>query len=246
MIKRCAGLATLLAVLCAAGCGQTYGLPLGATTQARAMHQDWTIFFYAGIAVAIVVSFLIVMPLIAWRRRSDTYPPQFSRNNFWEITSTAIPVLMVIVLFGVTYFEEAAVEQLKPHPENTVNVVAFRWSWEFDYPGSNVRVVGTPQAAPQMVIPIDQTTLIHLTSRDVNHAFWIPGFLFKRDAIAGIDNYFDLRPTHLGRYLGRCAEFCGLDHALMTFSVRVVSRADYERWLRSGGSAALPAIEANR
>ncbi|MEO9170408.1 MAG: cytochrome c oxidase subunit II [Candidatus Baltobacteraceae bacterium] len=206
------------------------------------MHQDWAIFFWVGLAVAAIVSVLIIIPLFAWRRRSEEYPPQFRRNNRWEFVYTGIPVLMVIALFGVTYFKEAAVERLNPHPSTVVNVIAFRWSWEFRYPGTGISIVGTPQNAPELVLPIDETTLIHLTSQDVNHAFWIPGFLFKRDAIAGVDNYFDLQPNRVGVYRGACAEFCGLDHALMTFTVRVVSKADYARWLRSGGSAAtLPA-----
>lgn len=202
------------------------------------MHQDWTIFFYASLAVAAIVSALIIIPLFVWRRRSDEYPPQFRRNNRWEVVYTGIPVLLVIALFGVTYFKEAAVEHLSPHPANTVDVIAFRWSWEFRYQGRSITIAGTPQNPPQLVLPINRTTLIHLTSRDVNHTFWIPGFLFKRDAIAGIDNYFDLRPIHLGVYRGECAQFCGFDHALMNFTVRVVSEADYARWLRSGGSAA--------
>jgi cytochrome c oxidase subunit 2 len=53
-----------------------------------------------------------------------------------------------------------------------------------------------------------------------------------------VKNSFDLRPIRVGVYLGRCAEFCGFDHALMTFTVRVVSQADYDRWLRAGGSSA--------
>ncbi|HEY5426265.1 MAG TPA: cytochrome c oxidase subunit II [Candidatus Tumulicola sp.] len=228
----------VLAALCSAGCGRTYGLPRGATVQAQAMYQDWTIFFYAGLAVAAIVFTLILVPLVVWRRRSEAYPPQFRRNNRWEFVYTGIPILMVLALFGVTYVEEARVERLAPHPANVVDVIAFRWSWEFRYPGHPIAVVGTPQSPPALILPLGETTRIHLTSRDVNHAFWIPGFLFKRDAIAGIDNYFDLQPTHLGFFRGKCAEFCGLDHATMTFGVRVVTQNDYARWLRSGGSSA--------
>ena len=67
--------------------------------------------------------------------------------------------------------------------------------------------------------PRDQTTRIVLTSSDVNHAFWIPAFLFKRDAIPGRVTSFDLRPEQSGTYAGSCAEFCGYAHALMGFSV---------------------------
>jgi cytochrome c oxidase subunit 2 len=231
-------------LLSTAGCG-VYALPRGATTQALVMHQDWTVFTLAGSFVAIVVFALILFPLVVWRRRGDEYPPQFRRNNKLEITYTIIPLLMVIGLFAVTYHNDIIVEHLTAHPQNTIDITAFRWSWLFHYPGTAINIAGTPQAAPQMVLPIGETTRINLTSVDVNHAFWIPAFLFKRDAIAGVDNSFDLFPTRTGLYRGRCAEFCGLDHALMTFTVRVVSQEDYARWLRAGGPAKVSAKGAS-
>lgn len=239
-------LAAPAAVLCftLAGCGD-YGLPSGATDQAQTLHLDWSVFTYAGLLVAVVLIALIVGPIIVWRRRSDAFPPQFNRNNRWEIAYTVIPLLMVIGLFAFTFWNEGVVEQMAPHPANTVNVVAFQWSWRFHYLGTKIEIAGAPQAPPQMVLPVDETTRINLTSSDVNHAFWIPAFLFKRDAIAGISNHFDLRPTRLGSYLGECAEFCGLDHAMMTFNVRVVSRADFARWLRAGGSNAVLAAKGD-
>jgi cytochrome c oxidase subunit 2 len=76
-------------------------------------------------------------------------------------------------------------------------------------------------------------------SDDVVHAFWIPSFLFKRDANPGITNHFDVTPTVTGYFHGLCAEYCGLDHALMTFNVAVVPVGVYDRWIASGGHAAL-------
>lgn len=224
-----------LALMGVTGCGE-YALPLGATTQGQVMHQDWTIFFYAGLAVAVIMIGLILLPLVVWRRRSEAYPPQFRRNNRWEIVYTGIPVLMVLGLFWLTFVDEGVVQHLSAHPANSVNVIAFRWSWEFRYPGHHIDYAGTPQNPPQLVLPVNETTQIYLTSRDVNHDFWVPAFLFKRDAIAGVNNYFDLRPIHLGVFRGECAVFCGLEHAHMTFTVRVVSQAQYARWLQSGGS----------
>ncbi|MBC5810415.1 MAG: cytochrome c oxidase subunit II [Candidatus Eremiobacteraeota bacterium] len=230
--------ATTALLLPLAGCG-VYGLPNGATQQAQTMHLDWVVFSDAGLVVAVLLFALIIAPLILWRRRSDAYPPQFNRNNRWEIAYTGIPLLMVIGLFAFTFWDEEIVERITAHPANTVDVVGFQWSWRFHYHNTNIDVVGTPQSPPQLVLPVDETTRIDLTSSDVNHAFWIPAFLFKRDAIAGISNHFDLQPTRLGVYRGVCAEFCGLDHALMSFTVRVVSRGDFARWLRNGGSSAI-------
>ena len=195
------------------------------------MHLDWTVFTYAGFAVFAIVGGLIVFPLVVWRRRGDGMPPQFRRNAGVEIITTVIPLVMVVLLFVLTYRVESSVERLASVPDAVVNVVGFRWSWRFSYPGKGVALIGTPQRPPEMVIPLNETTRINLTSVDVNHAFWVPAFLFKRDAIAGMSNAFDWHPQRLGSFPGRCAEFCGLEHAFMTFTVRVVSPADFERWL---------------
>jgi cytochrome c oxidase subunit 2 len=64
----------------------------------------------------------------------------------------------------------------------------------------------------------------------VIHSFWVPGFLYKHDAIPGRTFEFDLTTTQSGTYYGECAEFCGLNHAYMTFSVHVVDRDDFEAW----------------
>jgi cytochrome c oxidase subunit II len=90
------------------------------------------------------------------------------------------------------------------------------------------------------VLPVDRTSQLRLVTTDVNHAFWVPDFLSKRDLIPGVDNEIDVTPNEVGEYRGRCAEFCGLDHWQMYFSVRVVSQDEYEAWLaeQQAGQAA--------
>ena len=91
---------------------------------------------------------------------------------------------------------------------------------------------GPEDGPPQLVLPLGQIVRIHLTSDDVIHAFYVPGFLFKRDAIPGHPTDFNLTPSKAGTYLGECAEFCGLNHAFMTFIVRVVTPTQFTAWLR--------------
>jgi hypothetical protein len=76
---------------------------------------------------------------------------------------------------------------------------------------------------PELVLPLGETTRIELSATDVDHGFWIPDFLFKRDAIPGQTTVFDLSPTKLGTFEGRCSAFCGLQHESMLFRVRVVT-----------------------
>ena len=211
--------------------------PAVGSSQAAALADDWRIFTYAALAVALLVWGLILFAIVRWRRPAredgDAFPPQFRNNNALEIAWTVVPLILVSALFVYTYRAEANVEALAPKPDATVAVNAYRWGWTFSYDGGPT-ISGTAQQPPQMVIPLGETTRIVLTSSDVNHAFWVPDFLFKRDAIPGRATSFDLRPSKLGTFLGHCAEFCGLDHALMNFSVRVVPPDEYARWRRGG------------
>ncbi len=202
------------------------------------MLGDWKVFVFAGIAVYAIVAGLIVWSAVAYRCRDPSIRQSRStvhENAKLEITWTVIPILIVIGLFIKTYIVEAKVEAVKPHPAQIVDVVGYRWSWRFTYPRNGVVVNGTTASAPTLVLPVNETTRIDLTSSDVIHSFWVPAFLFKRDANPGMINVFDFKPTRIGTYPGSCAEFCGTFHALMDFKVRVVSQADFARWIRSQG-----------
>jgi cytochrome c oxidase subunit 2 len=88
-----------------------------------------------------------------------------------------------------------------------------------------------------MVVPVGEPIHIVLTSADVDHAFYVPQFLFKRDAIPGHPNQFDVTITDPGTYNGQCAEFCGIYHDRMLLSVQAVSRAEYDTWLAAQAAA---------
>jgi cytochrome c oxidase subunit 2 len=89
-----------------------------------------------------------------------------------------------------------------------------------------------------MVVPVGEPIHIVLTSADVDHAFYVPQFLFKRDAIPGHPNEFDVTITDPGTYNGQCAEFCGIYHDRMLLSVQAVSRPEYDAWLAAQAAAA--------
>lgn len=213
-----------------------------ASLQALDLRGVWYIFLAAALFVAVVVYGLLFFSLMMWRKRrsdSDALPEQFRTNAPIEITGVVVPLLMVIGLFYITIVRERAVDALQPNPYTVVNVTAFRWSWQFSYPGHGITVTGTSQNPPVLVLPLGRMTQINLNSVDVVHSFWVPAFLFKRDATPGYSMHFDLTPTRSGVFPGLCSEYCGLDHALMRFSVRVVPRATYDRWLSSGGTQVL-------
>src|ERR687892_94477 len=120
-----------------------------------------------------------------------------------------------------------------PRPEQgaEVDVIGFQWSWQFRYPDEDITITGEPGEPPEMVIPVDRPTSLNLIAADVAHSFWVPDFLSKRDLIPGVDNEIDVTPTEEGTYVGRCAEYCGLDHWRMNYAVRVVSQDEYDDWI---------------
>jgi cytochrome c oxidase subunit 2 len=207
-----------------------------ASTQGSSMAFDWYVFLACGIAVGLYVYGAILWCLWRYRRRPGREAAKFHNNPPLELTYVAIPLLLVTGLFYLTWKVEVPIDAAHPAPAYRVAVTAFRWSWEFAYPGTGIRTIGTPMHPPTLYLPVRRTTEIDVTSLDVTHSFWVPAFLFKRDAIPGFMNRFDVTPSRVGDFQGRCAQFCGLDHALMTFKVRVVADAAYDRFLASGGA----------
>lgn len=204
-----------------------------ASTAGVAMRTDWYIFMAAGTAVGIFVYACIVWCLVAYRQRSDRNAATFDGNPPLEMLYVIVPTLMVIALFIVTFLIETPIDHVAASPPNRVEITAFRWSWRFQYPNGKA-AYGTPMSPPTLYLPLGEVSELDLRSADVTHSFWVPAFLFKRDAIPGMTNVFDITPNRAGSFTGRCAQFCGLDHALMSFTIQVVPPAEYQRMLATG------------
>jgi cytochrome c oxidase subunit II len=218
--------------LTAAGCA-----PTSVTEQGKAIHHDYNVFLYLAAVVFMVVSGLLVWSLLRYRRRSDQLPKQTHGNTALELTWTLIPTAIVLVLFVVTIQAQNKATKPAAQPAVTVDVTAFQWSWRFAYENTPAAVVGGPGNIPEMVLPVGQLVHIKLTTADVVHSFYVPQALFKRQAIPGITNEFDLTFDRVGLYHGQCTQFCGLAHAEMVFRVRVVIQGEYQRWLATAARA---------
>lgn len=226
----------------------TFGAFRGATTQGHAEFKLWVGLFIAGLIVAIIVWALILWAAAAYRRkRPDQMPSQFHANIPLEIIYTVVPVIIVAVIFYFTVVTENQVDAVSRHPAERVHVLAYRWGWRFTYEngqgrpqGVTIQTTAPPRALalpatssqyPQLVLPAGETVRIALNSNDVIHELYVPAFNFGRFAQPGITNVFDFTPTTPGVYRGQCAEFCGLYHSEMLFSVRVVPPATFSQWL---------------
>jgi cytochrome c oxidase subunit 2 len=216
-------------------------LPAAATSQGRAVDGLWTWFIGLSILVGVVVWTLVTVAILT-RRRKPGLPRQIHGDLRIEVLWTSIPIVIVLGLFAGTLGTLDIINARSPETGVDVIVTAFRWQWRFDYPTENVTVVGTPQRPPELVVPVGQPIHVALTApaNDVDHAFFVPQFLFKRDAIPGRTSTFDFTVEEAGTYRGQCAEFCGTYHAQMLFSVRAVSAGDYEAWVAAQRAGASP------
>jgi cytochrome c oxidase subunit 2 len=222
-----------VAAACAlAGCDSTFGQHSPATKQAGSMSDLWRGGVMTALVVGAIVLSLIIFTILRYRRRGqDDVPSQRQYIVPLEIVYTIIPIVLVLVLFGFSYVVQDKVDALSDNPDVTIDVQGFQWQWQFHYRDEDVTVTGVPDRRPTMVLPVGETVRLVLTSRDVIHSFYVPSFLFKRDVIPTIKNQFDLHVEKAGTYRGYCAEFCGLSHARMTFTVRAVSKAAYDDWI---------------
>ncbi|MEY2455973.1 MAG: cytochrome c oxidase subunit [Acidimicrobiaceae bacterium] len=216
----------------------SFGAPEPASKEGRHVLSLWQGFFIASLAVGALVLGLITYALIRFRRRDDRIPSQKPYNVTWEIIYTVTPIIAVAVLFGFSISTQNKVDRLVDRPDVIVDVTGYQWGWQFAYRDLGVTVNGTgEQQLPELVLPVNKTVRFVLRTNDVNHSFWVPAFLEKRDLIAGIDNQIDITPDRTGTFDGRCAEYCGLDHWRMGFTVTVMDQPGFDSWARTHGGA---------
>jgi cytochrome c oxidase subunit II len=219
------------------GCGG-YGLPEPASDNGDQILGLWRGAVLAGLAVAALIWALVAWSILRYRRRNDDLPSQTPENIPLEIAYTVTPLLVVAVLFGFTMVTQERVTGAEDRPDLEVEVVGFQWSWEFRYTDLGVEVESMGEEDPVLVLPVGATVRFDLVAVDVNHSFWVPEFLEKRDLIPRVDNAIDLEVTRAGEWTGRCAEFCGLKHWAMRFGVRAVPQDEFDRWVREQGGRA--------
>ncbi len=226
-------------------------MPEAATAEGPATFELWKWAWVAAMVTGVIVWGLIFWVVVKYRRRSDDEIPVQTRYNLpLEIFYTVAPIMMVIVFFYWTVNVQSDLVELEPEPDVTIEVVGQQWSWTFNHGVGSptgpatptyeegeyrysdyVYTAGTARDIPTLMLPVDQTVQFNLHSPDVIHDFGVDSFLFKMDVIPGRINKFQVTPTVIGDYNGKCFELCGSDHSRMLFNVEVVSQADYDAYL---------------
>ena len=196
---------------------------------------EFTSLFSLYVWVTIVTAAIVfaVVLFAAWRYRSRPGRVASARDEsiLVELLFALVLVAVVVVLVTRTFTTEDRVDAVASNAKRQVEVTAFKWGWRFTYAGTGVSVVGDNLRPPTLHLPVGEPVVFVERSQDVVHSFWVPALRFKRDAWPDADTRFELTVESAGVYAGRCAEFCGLHHSDMNFTVVAESRARFERWL---------------
>jgi cytochrome c oxidase subunit 2 len=200
-------------------------------------------------AISIFVLLLLLWVVVRFRRGANPSPSRNTHNTTLEIVWTLVPVLILVVI-AVPSIRLLAHQYNPPAADLTVKVIGNQWYWEYQYPDHGVNLVsnmlpneeadarGEPRqlaADERMVVPVGAVVKLIVTSNDVIHAFGVPAFWTKIDAVPGRLNETWFRADRPGVYYGVCYELCGARHGYMPIAVEVVPRAQFDQWIASRG-----------
>jgi cytochrome c oxidase subunit 2 len=223
-------LALFFALLCAGAAAAAPG-GLGPPDPETDSGEAISDLYWAVVAVCAVVFVAVesalVLFVIRFRRRrgtpEDAEGPQIHGNTRIEIIWTIIPSLILVAIAVFTFTRIPSVEA-KGSDEVRIRVEAHQFYWQYVYPNGAISL-------DELRVPVGRTVTLELITHDVNHSWWVPALTGKLDAIAGRTNVLHFKPKRTGTWEGQCAEFCGIQHAVMYTSVTVVEQAAYDSWV---------------
>ena len=196
------------------------------------------------IAISVFVLFLMVYACIRFRASANPVPSKRTHNVAVEVLWTLIPCLILIVM-AVPSFKILYKQDTIPKAEVTVKAVGYQWYWGYEYPDENIIFEsymieeedlkpGQPRLLTvdnEIVVPVNKVVKVLITANDVLHAWALPSFGVKRDAVPGRINETWFKADRTGTFYGQCSELCGIKHAFMPITVNVVSQKEYDKWL---------------
>lgn len=196
------------------------------------------------VAISAFVLFLMLYVCIKFRASANPNPSKRTHNVAVEVLWTLIPCLILIVIavpsFKILYKQDAI-----PKADLTIKAIGYQWYWGYEYPDENIifdsyMVEDKDLKADQprllavdneVVVPVNKVVKVLITANDVLHAWALPSFGVKRDAVPGRINETWFKAEKVGTYYGQCSELCGIKHAFMPITVKVVSEEEYQEWL---------------
>ncbi len=240
--------ATVALPVVAAGQPEPWQLGLQAPVGALAEYASRFHGFVLWIILALGAGMLALLGYVMWRfheTRNPT-PSQTADSGLLEVGMTVIPflVLAMIVMPSMRLlyaYDRADVAEI------TIKATGHQWYWRYEYPdhgdfsfdaqmlADDALTPGQPRllaANENLVLPVDTAVRVLVTASDVIHAWAVPAFFVKADAIPGRINKLLIAPvSEPGMYYGQCSELCGRDHAFMPIAVKIVSKPDFDEWV---------------
>jgi cytochrome c oxidase subunit 2 len=196
------------------------------------------------IAISVFVLFLMIYTCIRFRASKNPTPSKTTHNVAVEVLWTLIPCLILIVM-AVPSFKILYKQDTIPKVDLTIKAVGYQWYWGYEYPDENIifesymiKEEELKENQPrlltvdnELVVPVNKVVKVLITANDVLHAWALPSFGVKRDAVPGRINETWFKAEKVGTYYGQCSELCGIQHAFMPITVRVVTDEEYAEWL---------------
>ena len=232
-----------------AGLGQPsdwqMGLQQSATPIMDTLTWFHTFLVYIITAIVILVLILLIVVVLRFNAKTNPVPSRTTHNTFLELAWTVLPVVILVVI-AVPSFRLLSDQLNLPPADITVKATGKQWYWTYTYPDNgplefDSLIVQEKDLKPgqprlltvdnELVVPVNKTVHVQVIGADVIHAFAVPSFGIKIDAIPGRLNETWFRATKEGMYYGQCSELCGKDHAFMPIAVRVVSEQAFTAWL---------------
>ena len=206
--------------------GNTF-FPEAVTDYAVKVDNLYAAFFIISIFFIILIVSLAVAFTVIYRRKKvgQLAIKQISHHNALEIFWSVVPLMMVMVLFFIGFYQYLN-SQIIPKDALEYKVTGRKWSWTFEYPREGLRIDDGI-----LVVPVNRSIKLLMTSADVLHSFYIPNFRIKKDTVPNHYTTLWFKANQLGEYQVFCAEYCGDQHSLMLAKIRVVSEKNYLEFL---------------
>lgn len=229
-------------------------IPVGPTETSRMIYGFHMYAIWVCVGIGVVVFGVMFYSIINHRKSKNPVPASFHENTKLEIIWTVIPVLILISLAVPATKALIKIEDTSGS-DMTIKVTGYQWKWHYEYPEEGIKFFSSldeesnrarqmnsgmdPEKVPNyllnvdhpLVVPINKKIRFMITAADVLHAWWVPAFGWKKDAIPGYITAAWATIEKPGLYRGQCAELCGRDHGYMPIVVKAVTQEEYDAWV---------------
>lgn len=232
-------------------------MPVGVTDLSKKIYDLHMLIFWVCVAIAVLVFGAMIYSIVKFRKSQGAVADtKLTHSTRVEVIWTVIPVVILVAMAVPAAKTLIDIEDTR-NSELTIKVTGYQWKWHYDYIDHGVSFFSTlarssdaarqlgsgvdPNTVPNYLLEVDNPLVVPegtkvrllLTANDVIHAWWVPDFGMKKDAIPGFVNemWFNVDAGKTGTYRGQCTELCGRDHGFMPVVVEVKTKEDYAAWI---------------